>query len=814
VQSRAQVVIVGAGVAGASIAWHLAERGCTDVIVIDRADPTSGSTFHSAGLVGQLRASLPLTRMMMHSVDVYRRLESEAAETGRSPGWREIGSLRIASTEARMEELRRQHGWAKTFGLPMELVSAGEAHERFPLMDPAGVLGGVWLPTDGYLDPSGLTHAFLAGARDRGVTVESGTRVVDLVVASGRVTQVVTDHGPIEAESVVLACGMYTPDVAALAGVAVPIVPVAHQYLITKGVAGVTTTLPQLRDPDNLVYFRREGDGLLLGGYERNPAPWSVDGVPADFNNKLLPEDWDRFSPLMENACRRVPAAETADVVSLVNGPEGFTPDNEFVLGESDVQGLFVAAGFCAHGIAGAGGVGRVMSEWLLDGRPSFDTWKMDIRRFGAAYRSRDYARVRVVEVYSTYYDIHYPNEERAAGRPLRRSPAYPRLVELGCEFGEKSGWERPNWFAPNEAAGDEGTRPRGWAGEHWSPAIRAEALACRDRVVMFDETSFSKLEVSGAGAASFLDRLCANEVDRPIGAVTYTQCCNDAGGVECDLTVTRLSATRFLLVTGTAFGNHDLAWITQQLRAETAGADVHARDVTSAWACYGVWGPRARDVLAGLTGAGLGNDAFPYMTARNISIGAVPVVAVRVTYVGELGWELYCPTEYGLTLWDAVWDAGTEHGMIAGGYRAIDALRLEKGYRVWGADVTPEDTPYEAGIGFAVRLDKPSSFVGRDALRAVKANGITRRLRAIVLADPRSVALGSEPVRVAGEIVGRVTSGGYGFRVDRSIAYAYVPADRADPGRAVEVEVFGEWVPGEIVRDPLYDPAGAAIRA
>src|SRR5436190_4438198 len=485
--SRAQIVIVGAGVAGASIAWHLAERGCTDVLVIERADPTSGSTFHSAGLVGQLRSSLPLTRMMMHSVDVYRRLESEAQATGRSPGWREVGSLRIASTDARMEELHRQHGWAKTFGLPMELVPGREAHERFPLMDWTGVLGGIWLPTDGYLDPSGLTQAFLGGARDRGVAVQSGTRVTDLVVTAGRVTHVVTDHGTIEAASVVLACGMYTPDVAALAGVTVPIVPMAHQYLITKGIPGVTPELPQLRDPDNLVYFRREGDGLLLGGYERNPAPWSVYGVPADFNNKLLPEDWDRFSPLMQNACRRVPAAETADVVSLVNGPEGFTPDNEFVLGESEVRGLFVAAGFCAHGIAGAGGVGRAMAEWLLDGRSSFDTWKMDIRRFGAQYRSRGYARARVVEVYSTYYDIHYPNEERGAGRPLRRSPAYPRLVELGCEFGEKSGWERPNWFRPNAVDADETARvrPRGWAGEHWSAAIGVEALACRDRAVL-----------------------------------------------------------------------------------------------------------------------------------------------------------------------------------------------------------------------------------------------------------------------------------------------------------------------------------------
>ena len=424
-QTRAQIVIVGAGVAGASIAWHLAQRDCHDVMVLERAEPTSGSTFHSAGLVGQLRSSLPLTRMMMHSVDVYRRLEAEAEATGRSPGWREVGSLRIASTDTRMEELRRQHGWAKTFGLPMELVSARGAHERFPLMDPTGVLGGVWLPTDGSLDPSGLTHAFLGGARDRGVVVEAATRVTDLVVTAGRVTHVVTDRGTIEAESVVLACGMYTPEVAAYAGVAVPIVPMAHQYLITKNVGGVTTDLPQLRDPDNLVYFRREGNGLLLGGYERDPAPWSVRGVPTDFNNRLLPEDWDRFAPLMESACRRVPAAETADVVSLINGPEGFTPDNEFVLGESDVHGLFVAAGFSRGRIAGAGGVGRAMTEWLLDGRSSFDTWKMDIRRFGAQYRSREYTLARVVEVYSTYYDIHYPNEERAAGRPLRRSPAY-----------------------------------------------------------------------------------------------------------------------------------------------------------------------------------------------------------------------------------------------------------------------------------------------------------------------------------------------------------------------------------------------------
>ena len=816
-QSRARIVVVGAGVAGASIAWHLAQRGCTDALVVDRAEPTSGSTFHSAGLVGQLRSSLPLTQMMMHSVDVYRALEADAARTGRSPGWREVGSLRIASTETRMEELRRQNGWAKTFGLPMELVSPREAHELFPLMDVSGVLGAVWMPTDGFLDPSGLTHAFLGGARSLGVAVETDTRVTDFVVRKGRVAAVVTDHGTVEVDAVVLACGMYTPQVAALAGVTVPIVPMAHQYLITKAIGGVTPTLPQLRDPDNLVYFRREGDGLVLGGYERDPAPWSLHGIADDFNAKLLPEDWDRFAPLMANACARVPAAETADIVSLVNGPEGFTPDNEFVLGESDVRGLFIAAGFCAHGIAGAGGVGRVMSEWLLDSEPSFDTWRMDIRRFGAQYRNREFACARAVEVYRTYYDIHYPNEERAAGRPLRRSPAYPRLVELGCVFGEKSGWERPNWFEPNGVAGVSSVRPRGWAGEHWSPAIGAEAIACRDRAVLFDETSFSKMELSGPGALEFLERICANRIDRdtdPIGAVTYTQLCNDRGGVECDLTVTRLGSDRFLLVTGTAFGNHDLGWIRKQLERAAPSAAVHARDVTSAYACFGVWGPRARQVIAPLTSAALDNDAFPYLRMREISIGAVPVIALRVTYVGELGWELYCPTEYGLTLWDALWDSGRSHDMIAGGYRAIDALRLEKGYRVWGSDVTPSDTPYEAGLGFAVALDKPAAFVGQEALRVAKHAGPARRLRPILLVDPHAIALGSEPVRIDGAIVGRVTSGGFGFRVERSIAYAYVPAELADAGRPVEIEVFGEWIAGEIATEPLYDPSGARIRA
>jgi 4-methylaminobutanoate oxidase (formaldehyde-forming) len=812
--TRAQVVVVGAGVGGASIAFHLAEAGCTDVLVLDRDQPTSGSTFHSAGLVGQLRGSLPLTRMMMHSVELYRRLEALGADSGRLPGWREVGSLRIASTEARMEELTRQAGWAKTFGLPMDLVGPQEAADLFPLMSTDGVLGGAWLPTDGYLDPSGLTYALLGAARDLGVTQKANVRVTGLGIEGGRIRRVVTDQGQVEAETVVLACGMYTPEVAALAGVNVPIVPMAHQYVITKAIDGVTADLPQLRDPDNLVYFRREGDGLVLGGYERDPAPWALDGIPADFNNRLLPEDWDRFAPLMANACLRVPAAEDADVVSLVNGPEGFTPDNEFILGESEVAGLFVAAGFCAHGIAGAGGVGRILSEWILDGRPSIDAWKMDIRRFGPPYRSQRLVLDRVVETYATYYDIHYPNEERSAGRPLRRSPAYPALAALGCEFGEKSMWERPNLFARNAALGDEALRPRGWAGQHWSPAIPAEATACAASAALFDETSFSKVEVTGAGALGFLQQVCANDLDRPVGSVTYTQLCNDGGGIECDLTATRLADDRFLLVTGTAFGQHDLAWIRRQLRTLPEGEGVEARDVTSAMACFGLWGPAARDVLQPLTRTSLANDDFRYLTAQPVAVGPVPAIALRVTFVGELGWELYCPTEHGARLWDELWAAGQEHGLVAGGYRAIDALRLEKGYRVWGADVGPEDTPFDAGLGFAVALDKPGGFVGREALAAQQAAGPARRLRTLRLADPLDVALGSEPVRVGGEVVGRVTSGGQGFRIGASLALAYLPSDGAGLGTAVEVEVFGRWIPAEVVADSAYDPKGERIRA
>jgi len=623
------------------------------------------------------------------------------------------------------------------------------------------------------------------------------------------VTGVETDRGAIDTPVVINAGGMFAPELGALAGVTVPIVPMAHEYLVLEP-SGLPLDMPTMRDPSLLVYFRPESGGLIMGGYERQCAPWSLDGVPPDFNGKLLEEDWPRFEELMENAIVRVPSLEGMGVVRLINGPEAFTPDGEFILGPSDVRGFWVAAGFCAHGLAGAGGMGRLVAEWVVEGTPSLDVWHMDSRRFGAAYRSREYTLARTKEIYETYYDVKYPGHERSAGRPLRTSPAYERLAALGAVFGEKSGWERANWFEPNVVAGDESLRPRGWAGKLWSPAIGAEHCACREAVAVFDESSFAKIDVSGPGAAAFLESLCANRVARDVGAVTYTQMLNPRGGIECDFTVTRLADDRFRIVTGTAFGQHDLAWLRAHAPRDASAGSVTVADVTSAFACFGVWGPQARALVQPLTTADLSNEAFPYMHARELAIGPVPCLAVRVTYVGELGWELYCPAEFGARLWDLLWAAGAGHGLVAGGYKAIDSLRLEKGYRVWGADITPEESPFAAGLGFAVKLDK-EDFVGRDALAA--AAEPEHVLRCLVLDDARSVALGSEPVRVGDRLVGRVTSGGYGYTVERSISYAYVPAAHAEPGQPVEVEIFGEWIPGEVAPEPLFDPAGERLR-
>lgn len=833
--SRARVVVIGGGVGGAGVAYHLTARGERDVLVVDRADLTSGSTFHSAGLVGQLRADPTLTRMNTYSVELYRELQ----QGDHPPGFVECGGIRLACTPDRVLEIRRQIGWARTLGLPLVEISPAEVRDLFPLADTDGVLSAAYLPTDGYVDPSQLTHSLAAGARAGGAAIATHTRVVGIDTTDGRVTRVRTDRGDVECEVVVDCGGMYAAEIARMVGVRVPLVPMSHQYVVTEPLRPRDgTRLPTLRDPDNLVYFREEVDGLLMGGYERNSAPWALgpgsrDAVPADFNGRLLPEDWPRFEEITENSVRRVPAMADAGLRKLVNGPEAFTPDNEFCLGESEIGGFFVAAGFCAHGIAGAGGIGLVMADWILDGEPGLDVHHMDIRRFAAHYRSPAYTLKRTVENYESYYDIPYPGRERRSGRPLRVSPAYAWHVSHGAELGEKAGWERVNFYAGNggpaatpvggvargtahgAGEGAEGEaddrRPRGWAGRDHTPAVAAEHTATRTSAGLFDESSFAKTEVAGPGAARLVEWLCGNRVARDVGDVTYTQMLNARGGIEADVTVTRTADDEFLVYSGTACGTRDLAWVRRHAPRD---GSVRIADVSGAYACFALWGPRARDLLAPLTPDDLADMAFPYLTSREITVGDVPVRASRVTFVGELGWELSCSAEYGAALWRTLAELP---GVTPGGYRAIETLRLEKGYRVWGSDLTPEVNPFEAGLGFCVRLDeadKPGGFLGRDALLRARDEGVTRRLACLVVADPRAVCLGSEPVWLDGAVVSRVTSGGYGHTVGRSIAYAYLPADRAKAGTPVEVELFGERYAAEVGPRVLYDPRGERVRA
>jgi len=845
--TQARVVIIGGGVGGTSIAYHLTQMGWRDVVIVERSELTSGSTFHSAGLVGQLRTDVNLTKMIQYSVELYRKLK---VETEYDPNWREVGSLRLASSPERLEELKRQVALSRSFGLPLELISTSEALKLFPIMNPEGVLGAVYLPTDGMVDPSGLTYALAAGAKKFGAQILTQTRVQSIALKNNRVSAVITDRGTIQTEIVVNAAGQWAGEIAAMVGLYLPVTPMAHLYLITRPIPGLPKNLPTMRDPDHLVYWREEVGGLIAGGYERLPKPWGLDGIPQDFNNKLLPPDWDRFQPLMENIIKRTPIIEHAEVNMLLNGPEGFTPDAEFLLGPTTVKGFWVAAAFCAHGLASAGGIGKAMAEWIIDGHPEWNLWRLDLRRFGNNYASQKYTVARTIETYSKYYDIHYPNEERESMRPLRLSPAYYRLKELGANFGEKSGWERPNWFEANlklevgnlkldavstptsnfQPPTSNSYRPRGWIAKHYSPAIEAEHLGTRARAGLFDETSFSKFEVHGAGSLAALQYLCDNDIDKPVGSVIYTQMLNPRGGIECDFTVTRLAEDRFRIITGTAFGEHDRSWIRLNLPDDS----VVVEDVTSQYACLGLWGPRARDILQRVTKSNVSNAAFPYMTAQHIAVGDVPTLAVRVTYVGELGWEFYCPMEYGQRLWDVLWEAGQPEGMIAAGYRAIDSLRLEKGYRYWSADISPDYTPYEAGLGFAVKLDK-GNFIGRNALIKQKTDGIQRKLCCLTLADETAIALGNEPVRCKSsrggnrtapksiearddspsdeKVVGWITSGGYGYSVRKSIAYAYLPLEHTVIGTALDVELFGERIPATVEREPLWDPKGERIK-
>ncbi|MGC4037561.1 MAG: FAD-dependent oxidoreductase [Chitinophagaceae bacterium] len=807
---QASIVIIGGGVGGASIAYHLALRGQRDVIIVERGELTSGSTFHSAGLVGQLRGSVSLTSMMMYSAELYRQL-SKNHDT--DPGWIECGGIRLACTPEREQELKKQVGWATTFGLPLEEISPLRAQELFPLLSIENVRAATYLPTDGYLDPSLLCTSMAKEAKRMGVKIFEQTRVTAIDVSNNHVVSVTTDKGIIKTEKVVAACGLYTAEIARLVNVRVPIIPMSHQYLVTAAFRNVSKTdahLPTLRDPDNLVYYREDGAGLVMGGYERKSAAAFlnhelIDEVPKDFNGKLLAEDWDRFEEIMVNSTMRVPAMATAPIRKIINGPEAFTPDNEFCLGQTAVKGFFVAAGFCAHGIAGAGGVGREMAAWLIDGHPTMDLWEMDIRRFGAQYKSFSYTLARVTENYEMYYDIRYPGDERQAGRPLKLSSAYEWHKNNSAVFGEKSGWERVNYYANNEDAAYESLRPEGWAGKNWSTAIVTESLATREKAGLYDESSFSKIEISGPGAGEWLEYMCANKVNKGKGAVTYTQMLNEEGGVESDITITQTADTAFRMISGTALNSHDMAWLSDHLPED---GSVFLKDITNSLTCFGIWGPAARDIISTLINIDLSTNAFPFLAMRETSIGSIPVQLVRVTFVGELGYEIYAPAEKGLELWQTLYEAGKSFGMLVCGYKAIDSLRTEKGYLYWGADVSPDETPLEAGLGFAVAKGK--EFRGSEALAK---HTIKKKLVTIVLDNPKAVVLGNEPVRINGNVCGRVTSGAYGSFIKSSIAFAYLPVELSAIDTPTEILVFGNWIKGKIVKGPLYDAKGVKVR-
>jgi len=808
--NQAKILIIGGGVAGASIAYHLALRGERDVVLVERSDLTSGSTFHSAGLVGQLRGSVTLTSMMMYSAELYRTL-SQDHET--DPGWVECGGIRLACTPERVQELKRQVGWATTFGLPLEEISAEQAKDLFPLMSTEQVLAATYLPTDGYLDPSQLCYALAKEARRMGVVILEQTRVLSISTKNNQVLSVTTDRGTIKTEKVVAACGFYTAEVARMVDVRVPIVPMSHQYLVTgafRQVSKNSKRLPTLRDPDNLVYYREDGAGLVMGGYERRSAPTFLDQdlldkVPKDFNGKLLTEDWDRLEEIMINSSMRVPAMSTAPIRKVINGPEAFTPDNEFCLGPTSVKGFYVAAGFCAHGIAGAGAVGKEMAAWLLDGYPTMDLHEMDIRRFGPAYKSVSYTLAKVVENYESYYDIRYPGDERKAGRPLKMSAAYSWHQRHKAVFGEKAGWERVNYYATNENRQYESLRPDGWSGKNWSTAIVAEAMATREKIGLYDESSFSKIEISGPGAAAWLEYLCANRINKGPGYVTYTQILNDRGGIESDVTITQIDINVFRMISGTALNSHDMAILTERLPED---GSVVLKDVTSALTCFGIWGPMAREMMSGLTSLDLSTAAFPFLSMRPTHIGNIPVQIVRVTFVGEFGYELYAPVERGLELWELLWEKGISFGMMACGYKAIDSLRAEKGYLYWGTDISPDETPYEAGLHFAVAKNK--EFLGKKVLLE---HVPMKKLVTFLLDVSTAVVLGNEPVRMSGKIVGRVTSGSYGAYIQSSIAFAYLPVELSTVGSTAEILLFGQWIKAKIAQGPLFDQKGTRVR-
>ncbi len=810
--TQARAVIIGGGIVGCSTAYHLARLGWSDTVLIEKHKLTSGSTFHAAGLVGQLRTSANITQLLGYSVELYRTLE---AETGLATGWKMNGGLRLACNEERWQEVKRQATTAKSFGLDVHLLSPREAQELWPLMQVDDLVGAAFLPTDGQANPSDITQALARGARQAGVTICEDTEVLSIDVQDGVIKGVVTNNGRIDCQVVVCCAGQWTRTLSATVGVNVPLVSVQHQYILTEQMQGVTTTLPTLRDPDRLTYYKEEVGGLVMGGYEPNPIPWALKEIPQDFNFKLLDADYEHFAPTMELAIGRVPTLRDIGINQLTNGPESFTPDGNFILGEApELKNFFVGAGFNAFGIAAGGGAGMALAEWVDRGVAPYDLWVVDIRRFGYPHRDINWVRSRTLEAYAKHYTMSWPHEEHQSVRNCRQSPLYQRLAAQGACFGEKLGWERPNWFADaarNETAHDVYTYGR----QNWFDAVGREHVAARNAAVVFDQTSFAKFTVTGRDSLAALQWIAANNVERPIGSVVYTQLLDARGGIQGDVTITRVGTDSFYIVTGTGFATHDFDWIKRNI---PVGFDARIADVTDASSVLSLMGPASREILSRVTNADMSHEAFPFATMQQIEIAGCAVTAVRITYVGELGWELHLGIADAPIVYDQLFQHGASLGLKNAGYRAIESLRLEKGYRSWGTEIGPDHTPLEAGLGWAIKFDSEVDFLGRVALEQQQKDGVKKMLAGFRVDDPSVVLLGRETIYRNGERVGWLASGGYGYTVGAPLGYGYVRNSSIVTRDHVldasyELEVATQRVPATVSLNAFYDPKMLRVR-
>ena len=802
--SSSKTIIIGGGIIGCSTAYHLAKIG-VETVLLERKKLTSGTTFHAAGLVGQLRSNANITQLLGYSVELYNKIEQE---TGLSTGWKMNGGLRLACTEERWTEVKRQATTAHSFGLEMDLLTPTEALNLWPLMNIDDVIGAAFMPTDGQANPSDITQALAKGARMAGAKIFEDTKVLDLEIDNGKIKAVITEHGRIECEKVVVCAGQWTREFAQRFGVNVPLISMEHQYMVTAEIEDMPKNLPTLRDPDRLTYYKEEVGGLVMGGYESNPIPWATAGIPKGFHYALLDSNYDHFEQLMELSLGRVPALEHVGIKTLTNGPESFTPDGNFIIGEApELSNFFVGAGFNAFGIAAGGGAGMALAEWVHAGEPPYDLWSADIRRFGRPHFDTHWVRTRTVEAYSKHYTMDWPHEENQSGRPCRQSPLYEILKDQGACFGEKLGWERPNWFA-DAVYGETPQDVYSFDRQNWFNAVGREHNAVRETAVLFDQSSFAKFSLKGPDALEALSWIAANNVAKPVGSLIYTQMLNDRGGIECDLTIARVADNEYYIVTGTGFATHDFDWINRNI---PAGLNCQLFDITSSNAVLSLMGPNARDILQQVTSDDVSNTQFKFATVKTISIAGCPVQAMRVTYVGELGWELHLPVEYATAVYQVVMIAGKHHGLINAGYRAIESCRLEMGYRAWGSDLGPDHTPYEAGLGWAVKLATNQPFKGREAMALQKQDGVKKMLAGFTVDDPSVVLLGRETIYRNGERVGWLSSGGFGYTVKQSIGYGYirdpkgVDKDYIEAGD-YELEVATIRVPCKVHLKPLLE--------